>query len=53
MKKITLILGLFAFTFVGCKTSSTASSTGDTEVKPTDTSPKKATDLKSLTYPTE
>lgn len=58
MKKLLIFAGLLAFTLVSCKTSSSTTSSTDntteeTENKPTETSPKKPTNLKSLTYPTE
>lgn len=58
MKKLSLFALVISFVFVSCKTtssstSSTDNTTEETEKKPTETSPKKPTDMKSLTYPTE
>jgi len=58
MKKLSIFAGLLMFTLVSCKTSSTTTTstdntTNEETVKPTETSPKKPTNLKSLTYPTE
>jgi uncharacterized protein YcfL len=64
MKKLSILASLVVFTLVGCKSSSTSTSTSTTnnttEVKkeevvktPTETSPKKATSLRSRTLSTE